>query len=397
MNIPKNVMSVIQTLENAGFEAYIVGGCVRDMLLNIAPEDFDITTSATPDEIKKLFPHTVDIGIKHGTVAVIVMGEKIEVTTYRVDGEYIDGRRPESVMFTSNINEDLSRRDFTINAIAYNPRVGFCDPFCGHEGIKKKLIKCVGDADTRFNEDALRMVRAVRFAATLGFDIDGKTCMSILANKKNLNLVSPERIYAELKKMITGAYPDALNIIKNTGLMPYILRGGNINYARLPELIQYMKICPADYHMRLALLFDSICKNYGDVLEALKVDNQTKHFVYVYMSFLHKPLAPDSYEIKKTLRHMPPPLFDNLLKLQEIVLQNVYVNEIKLMKNEILQNGECYELKQLAVNGGDLAALGIKEGRQMGALLEGLLDKVMQNPELNNKITLLDYVNQDTL
>ena len=389
IKLPKKVLSVLETLENAGHCAYIVGGCVRDLLLLDTPKDFDVTTSATPCEIKQLFPRTVDIGIKHGTVAVIVKGEKIEVTTFRVDGQYLDRRRPSSISFTKNIEEDLSRRDFTINAIAYNPRYGFCDPFDGQRDIHDKLIRCVGDANERFGEDALRMVRAVRFAATLGFMVDDKITDSISQNAPNLSAVSIERINEETRKLLLGAYPEALMIAKQTGILPYMLAGGDINADNLPVVIQQIKKCPMDYPQRYALLLDGICKNHDFVLHGSKLAGNIIKTIKTYLTHLHRPIACDKYEIKKILRDVPPHLFDKLLDLKEIIAPDVEIETVRILKNDITHANECYNLKNLAVKGEDLISCGMKPGKEMGQLLEKMLDHVMRNPDKNNKETLL--------
>ena len=391
IRIPKKVQMVLETLENAGHSAYIVGGCVRDLLLMDSPKDFDVTTSAIPCEIKKLFSRTVDIGIKHGTVAVIVNGEKIEVTTFRVDGMYLDGRRPESVSFTKSIEEDLSRRDFTINAIAYNPHTGFFDPFNGQMDIQNRHIRCVGDAAERFGEDALRMVRAVRFAATLGFMVDEKIIDCIDLLKSKLSAVSVERINEETRKLLLGAHPDALLLAEQTGILPYMLTGGDLNVENLNTTIQRIKKCPTDYPMRFAILLDGICENHNDVLQKSKLANRLIKTVQAYLSYLHKPIKRDKYEIKKILRDMPIDLFDNLLTLKEIIAPDVEINAIRNLKDEIINAGECYTLKNLAVKGKDLIAHGIKPGQEMGQMLENMLDQVMRDPKLNNKDKLLSF------
>ena len=390
IKIPKKVQLVVEALENAGHSAYIVGGCVRDLLLMDEPKDFDVTTSATPCEVKGLFARTIDIGIKHGTVAVIVKGEKIEVTTFRVDGLYLDGRRPESVSFTKSIQEDLSRRDFTINAIAYNPRTGFCDPFDGRKDIQSKLIRCVGDASERFNEDALRMVRAVRFAATLGFRVDEKIidCISLLKNK--LSLVSIERINEETRKLLLGDFSEALAIAEHTGILPYMLVGGSISTENLPSVISQIKICPFDYPMRLALLLNGICKNNRAVLLNSKLAGKVIKTVQIYLAYLHTPLECDKYKIKKILRDVPVEIFDNLLVLKEIVSPSVSMSAISDLKREIVEAGEIYSLKNLAVKGEDLIAIGIEPGKHMGQILEDMLDQVMRCPEMNEKGKLLE-------
>ena len=392
IKIPKKVQSVVETLENAGHSAYIVGGCVRDLLLMDEPKDFDVTTSATPHEIKKLFSRTVDIGIKHGTVGVIVKGGKIEVTTYRIDGKYLDGRRPESVSFTKSIKEDLSRRDFTINAIAYNPRSGFCDPFDGQLDIQNRLIRCVGDAGERFGEDALRMVRAVRFAATLGFKVDEKILDNISLLRQKLSAVSIERINEETRKLLLGANPDALMLAEQAGILPYMLIGSYINSENLPVVIRQIKKCPVDYPMRFALLLNGICKNYRDVLKGSKLAGKLIKTVQTYLAYLHEPIKCNKYEIKKILRDVPADLFDNLLDLKGIVSPYEKINTMRSLKDEIIKAGETYELKNLAIKGEDLIARGIKPGQEMGQLLENMLDQVMRDPKLNNKDKLLSLV-----
>lgn len=219
MNIPIQVRNIIETLENAGFEAFIVGGCVRDYLLGKTPKDWDITTSALPNETKSLFPHTYDTGIQHGTITIVIDKNNYEVTTYRIDGSYSDFRHPTEVIFTKKIDEDLSRRDFTMNAIAYNEKAGFCDPFCGREDISRKLIKGVGDPDKRFNEDALRMLRGVRFSAQLNFKIEEETFKSIKKNSALIKNISVERIREEFTKLLMSLNPEKIIELKETGLL----------------------------------------------------------------------------------------------------------------------------------------------------------------------------------
>ena len=206
INCPEKILKAIALLESNGYSAYTVGGCVRDSVMGRAPNDWDMTTSAAPDETREVFKdfHTVATGIKHGTVTVLIDSEPVEITTMRVDGKYSDNRHPESVSFTKRIEDDLSRRDFTVNAMAYNPKTGVVDPFGGQNDIKNKIIRCVGNPDTRFGEDALRILRAIRFSSVLGFDIDKKTSQSIIGNRSLLQNISKERIRVELIKMLCG-------------------------------------------------------------------------------------------------------------------------------------------------------------------------------------------------
>lgn len=216
--IPSKVETIIHTLEAAGFEAYAVGGCVRDALLGRTPNDWDITTSATPEQVKALFHRTVDTGIAHGTVTVLLDKDGFEVTTYRVDGEYEDGRHPKEVTFTASLEEDLKRRDFTINAMAYNPKKGLVDLFGGQEDLEKKVIRCVGDPLERFTEDALRIMRAVRFSAQLGFSLEENTRNGLAVLAPNLKHVSAERIQVELVKLLVSPHPDYLRIAYEAGV-----------------------------------------------------------------------------------------------------------------------------------------------------------------------------------
>ncbi len=223
LSLPEDVNYIINTINRAGYEAFAVGGCIRDMVLNKVPNDYDITTSASPDKIKELFRRTIDTGIEHGTVTVMLKSTGYEVTTYRIDGKYEDGRHPASVNFTTSLEEDLLRRDFTINAMAYNEKDGLKDPFGGMEDIKRKIIRCVGDPKERFSEDALRMLRAVRFSAQLGYEIEEDTLEAIKLLAGNLKLISEERIQAELIKTVTSDNPDRLTVAYKTGLTAVFL------------------------------------------------------------------------------------------------------------------------------------------------------------------------------
>ena len=219
MNIPKDVCFIIECIEKNGFEGFVVGGCVRGYILSDNAKDWDITTNALPQEIKNIFSHTVDTGIKHGTVTVVLNNQNYEVTTYRIDGEYIDNRHPETVVFTTKIEEDLSRRDFTMNAIAYSKSKGYIDPFLGIQDIQKKIIKGVGDPDKRFKEDALRMMRAIRFSAQLGFEIEDDTLDAIKNNKELIKNISVERIREEFLKLINSEYIEKFYLLKHSGLL----------------------------------------------------------------------------------------------------------------------------------------------------------------------------------
>ncbi|MDR0273038.1 MAG: CCA tRNA nucleotidyltransferase [Clostridiales bacterium] len=385
--IPQNVELIISVLESVGHEAFIVGGCVRDIVRGAAPKDWDITTSAVPSEVKALFSRTFDTGIKHGTITVLLQKERYEVTTYRIDGEYLDNRRPSSVTFANKIEEDLSRRDFTINAIAFNPSKGFVDPFggCGH--IERGVIKCVGDSEIRFSEDALRMLRAIRFAAELGFSVDSDTLGAIAKLKENLSNISAERIREELTKLLCGAYPDALELLESTGLMYFALRERDY-CGDLRSVVSQLALCPQDEHMRLALFFSHMdCEK---ILLNLKFDNKTQKVVSLFVKYLAVPISHDRYEIKKLLRVFSHNEFEKLLDLKILGGEpRELIAQISEEARDIFAKSECFTLRCLAVNGDDLADAGIPRGKIMGDALEKLLDAVMRDPSLNCKEKLL--------
>jgi len=390
INLPEHVNFILNTLQAAGFEAYIVGGCVRDIIRGVQPKDWDITTSATPLEAKANFLRTIDTGIKHGTITVLLDGQPYEVTTYRIDGEYLDNRRPQTVEFTTNIEEDLSRRDFTMNAIAYSPITGFVDPFGGQEDINRGLIRCVGDPLHRFGEDALRMLRAIRFAAVTGFDINKDILTAISVLKATLQNISPERIREEFGKLITSQNPETVVLLDKTGLLPFVL--GNRDYeGDIIQAAHWLTICPSQESMRLALfLYNQIdCEK---LLQAMRFDNKTAKEAAMLVRLLYEELPANRYQIKKILRFVPQALFENFLTLNEIISPNNNVAHIRSEVQDIVSKAECFTLKNLAINGVDLKALGIEQGEAMGKTLEWLLDEVMQNPTLNQKKTLLECI-----
>ena len=403
MTLPNDVLFILNTLETANFEAFVVGGCVRDSLRNITPKDWDIATSATPLQTKALFSRTIDTGIKHGTITVLVGKSPYEVTTYRIDGKYTDNRRPESVTFSTSIEEDLSRRDFTMNAIAYNPKRGFIDPFNGRGDIKKRIIRCVGEAYCRFNEDALRMLRAVRFAGTLGFIIDKHSLVAISSLNKNIRDVSAERVQIELVKLINGAYPQAITLLKSTGLLSYVLKGHSFSgYLEeietwLRRLNKYPQPFSSNEAMKLTLFFDGT-NNVKEILRDLRFDNKTISEVELYTKFINIPLfylAGTNYEIKKNiLSQMTQDIFSNLCVLKWIVIREsmLMLEVIERDTIALYQKGECFTLSNLAINGNDLIALGFPKGKHIGHILNYLLDEVMKNPctYFNQKETLIE-------
>ena len=398
ITIPADVSHIIGTLNDNGHEAYIVGGCVRDSLMGDMPKDWDITTSATPCQVAEIFPRTHETGIKHGTITVLIGRQGYEVTTYRIDGEYLDSRRPQNVIFTTNIEEDLSRRDFTMNAIAYNPSSGFVDPFGGKADIGKKIIRCVGNADCRFGEDALRMLRAVRFAGQLGFAVDDAALLAIEANRSGLANISAERIREELVKLITGAHVSAVGLLESTGLLEYVLAGHAFT-GDMQKTIQLLTNCPRQVNLRLAVFLACSGGDYRKILRALRFDNKTIRETSLYIDWLHTAIDYSRYEIKKYLRQMPQAYkgvncprqasqlyFENLLILKSLFYPNDASRLIAIRDEarDIQASGEVYTLRDLLVSGEDLAAAGVPRGKEIGETLEKLLDAVMRDP-LQNK------------
>jgi len=433
IQLPDKVHKIIEILESAGYEAYAVGGCVRDSVLGREPNDWDITTSAKPEETKRLFYRTVDTGIKHGTVTVMLDQEGFEVTTYRIDGVYEDSRHPREVTFTASLEEDLKRRDFTVNAMAYNERAGLVDVFGGLRDIEQGIIRCVGNAEERFTEDALRMLRAVRFSAQLGYGIEEETKRAIRKLAPNLKAISAERIQAELVKLVTSPHPDYLRTAYETGITKQILpefdlcmetRQNNPHhcYAVGEHILHAMQETAPDKVLRLAMLFHDICKpqtlsiddagvthNKGhaemgsemtkQILRRLKFDNDTIHKVSKLVLYHDQEVGLTPGGVRRALNRMGEDIFVMLFAVQyaDIRAQSDYQREEKLQRlthkkeiyEGICQRKECLSLKDLAVTGSDLIALGIPAGRQIGVVLNDLLDIVLEEPERNTREELL--------
>lgn len=380
ITIPNNILSVLNTLKDNRFEAYLVGGCVRDMLLGLTPLDYDITTSATPEQIKLCFERTIDTGIKHGTVTVIIDKTPIEVTTFRTEGDYNDSRRPENVTFVTDINKDLSRRDFTVNAIAYNPETGFVDPFYGMEDIKKKLLRAVGNPQKRFSEDALRIMRLFRFASVLGFTIEEDTKNAAINCADALQKISVERIYTELKKLCIGKY---IHLAKP------LFEGGALNFLGFDSFEKTELIKEFSNNDLKLFSFIFFCSNDTEkTLLLLKASNKTKD----YFKLLSFCLANEPYtkaEIKRLLNKVLDPqiLFD----AAEFIgfTQNKDTSFITKTTKEILEQNEPYKISHLAISGDDLKQLGL-EGKEIKAKLDFLLEVVIENKELNQKNILIN-------
>ena len=387
IQIPTQVEQIIKKLNENGHEAYAVGGCVRDTLLGREPEDWDITTSARPEQVKELFRRTIDTGIQHGTVTIMIDRTGYEVTTYRIDGEYEDGRHPKQVEFTPNLLEDLRRRDFTINAMAYSHQTGIVDAFDGMEDLKRGVIRCVGDAVERFTEDALRILRAIRFSAQLDFAIEAKTWKAISVIAPNLAKVSRERVQAELTKLLCSEHPDRIGEVYETGISTYVSPA----FAGLAwKPVQIPSSLPAVKYVRWAAFLR--CANRGKgsaaetavrVLRDLKLDNDTIGKVKTLVAWSGAELLADAEQVRRAMSRMEPEVWDVLMDL------NGYGGDIRDLTAEIRDRGDCLSLKELAAGGQDLIAAGQKPGKDIGEILARMLDHVLTCPEDNKKDVLM--------
>lgn len=431
--LPDKVKQIIKSLMASGYEAYAVGGCVRDSLLGREPDDWDITTSARPEQVKALFGRTVDTGIQHGTVTVLLEREGFEVTTYRIDGEYEDHRRPKEVAFTSLLGEDLRRRDFTVNAMAYNEEEGLVDLFGGLADLKQRIIRCVGEPRERFGEDALRILRAVRFSAQLGFEIEERTQEAIKELAPTLKDISAERIQVELVKLLTSGEPEKIKEARQLGITAVILP----EYDALARTKQHnphhcfdaeghtlaaLKNIEPDKALRLTMLLHDIGKpirrttdeNGIDhfkghvelsermartILRRLKFDNDTVHKVTALVRFHDYRIASDARSVRRALGKIGEELFPLYEKVRraDTLAQSNYMqaeklknlDEIEAVHRKILENRECISLKNLAVTGKDLLAIGIPQGKAVGECLKALLKIVIDDPEKNTREYLL--------
>ena len=469
IQLPEKVRTIIRELEDHGFEAFAVGGCVRDSLLGRAPEDWDITTNALPQEVKSIFPHTIDTGIEHGTVTVMLNHEGFEVTTYRIDGEYEDARHPKQVSFTSQLTEDLRRRDFTINAMAYSDSAGLIDVFGGRGDMEARVIRCVGDPDERFDEDALRIMRAVRFSAQLDFTIEPRTLRAISTHAAELSRISAERIRVELTKLLISSHPERLFTAYETGLTAVFLpefdrmldtpqenphhcydvgwhtlhalmhdanrlknvpsradQADNTQKAlsETSDLLHDKKSLTA---LRYAILLHDIAKpcvktfDTGgvahfykhqalgadmarDILRRLKFDNETIHTVTHLIALHDYRYGAGSAEIsERTMRHaihrIGKDYLGLLFLLQEADLHAqspermpeklAQLAQARVLAKQVLHANQCVSLKDLAINGKDLITQGFAPGPTLGAVLDTLLQHVLEIPEDNKPDILL--------
>ncbi len=383
IRLTPGVEKTLALLNNNGFDAYIVGGCVRDMLMGRAPKDYDITTSAAPDEVKAIFKKTYDTGLEHGTVTVRMCNELLEVTTFRADGNYEDFRHPKEVFFTKDINEDLKRRDFTMNAIAYSPKTGLVDPENGCCDIKNAVIKGVGNPLERFTEDALRMLRALRFSAQLGFDIHPITLAAISEKSPLIKHISSERIKDELQKLICSPSIEKLPLLWKTGLLLEISPSLNRIASFEEEILSQMCLLPVNPILRWsALLYH--CKSPKAELKALKADNRTIKLVESICREAEYPLPDSEYELRKAVCRLGHEAFSLLLEFKSLEASKGCLE----LYNKILSNKDCIFISDLKIDGNELLSLGIPKGAAVGQALKGLLDAVHKNPSLNTPDSL---------
>ncbi len=391
-NLPKDVKYILDTLHKNGYEGYIVGGCVRDAIMGIHPHDWDMTTSAKPEEVKKLFSHTFDTGIKHGTVTVVLNKENYEITTYRIEGGYDDCRHPNDVSFTTDLHEDLLRRDFTMNAIAYNEEEGYVDIFGGIGDIAQKTIKGVGEADERFKEDALRMLRAVRFSAQLGFDIEEKTEKALRENCGLIEKISAERIREETTKLFLSKYTQKAALLWETGLLQHISKEIDTSLkGHEEEFLQSLENAEKNVSVLFALFLRFLpCERVVPAMRGLKFDVKTIKETECICRYFHKAFVPERKEIRKFASEVGEN-FALVLKAKYACGDDNAKKAMDIYK-DILEKGECLYIKDLAVSGNDIKSIGIENGKEVGAMLKFALETVLDEPQMNEKQKLMEAV-----
>jgi len=442
IKIINEVKKIITELQKSDFTIFIVGGSVRDILMDKKPNDWDLTTDATPDEIVKVFEKTefkiIDISKKHGTIILIINNESYEITTFRIDGDYINNRKPKEVKFTKKIDEDLARRDFTMNALAYSIETGLIDFYNGLKDIENKVIKCVGNPNIRFEEDALRMLRAVRFSAQLDFDIDDNTYNSIKNNINLINNLSIERIREEFNKILISDYPEkGIRSLKELKILEllipeieecYEFNQHNINHDKdvFEHTIEVIKNIEKNLVLRLAAFFHDIGKPqsffmdndgvghfYGhdklsveitrNILIRMKYSNNIINEVLNLID-THMVVYRDEFKNSTVKKLMKKVNVENLIKFQIADIKstanpNKYEHVLRLEKRykEIIDNKEPIDVKQLKINGYDLIKMGLKSGKLIGEILNELLEMVMEKPKLNEKEKLFEIVKRKWL
>ena len=433
INLPDGASAILMALQSHGFDAYMVGGCVRDSLLGKEPKDWDICTSALPSQVEEIFSgfRVLETGIEHGTVTVLMDDGQYEVTTFRTDGAYSDFRRPDSVSFVSDIKEDLARRDFTVNAMAYNQQ-GLMDLYGGRDDIQNKVISCVGNADERFGEDALRMMRALRFAAVYGFTIAPETARSIHRNKDLLNHIAVERINVELCKLLLGNYSlqilldysDVISVIipEFKPCVGFDQNNRYHQYTVYDHMMYAVSHCKSnDLSVRLALFLHDIGKplcytedeNGGHfhghavpsheiaktVLDRLKFDNKTKNEVLELVLYHDSVIEPTAKTVRRWLNKIGEERFRQLLFLREadILAHAEGTQESRLehchslypILDDILKEEQCFKLKDMQLNGKDVLELGVPEGKRVGEILQSLLDRIIAGELENDRDVLM--------
>jgi tRNA nucleotidyltransferase (CCA-adding enzyme) len=433
LDLPEEAFQIIQVLNKNGHRAHVVGGCVRDSILGRKPGDWDITTSAKPETVKTLFPKTIDTGIKHGTVSVLLKGKRFEVTTYRIDGEYVDNRRPDCIEFTTSIVLDLSRRDFTINAIAYHPLEGLIDPFNGLMDIKNRIIKTVGNACDRFKEDALRMLRAIRFSAQLNFAIESATLEAMKSNNHLIQNISFERIRDELTKILISDHPDKFVLLKDTHLLEHIMpefcacfetpqKNPYHVYNVAEHILKAVANIENEEVLRWIMLLHDIGKTItrttdemgidhfygheeesvrisGKILRKLKFNKKSIDIILRLIKHHDRVIEPNVKAVRRAVSVVGKDIFEDLLKVKKADnqaqnpefcqdrLKNL--ERIKNIFQNIKEKQECLGIKDLEINGHDLIALGYRQGKEIGIVLNRLLQTVLENPDMNSKDRLI--------
>lgn len=379
--LPEYVKKVLEALEKNGFTGYAVGGCVRDILMGKSPHDYDVTTDALPETVERIFEKTIPTGIKHGTVTVISDGHPIEVTTFRTENGYTDSRRPDSVNFVTDIADDLSRRDFTVNAIAYNDRNGLIDPFGGRADIDAKILKAVGEPERRFQEDALRILRLFRFASQLGFTPESRSLDAALCLSDGLQKISRERISVELIKAVCVGSPDAILPLLKCGALKFLGISAPLSLSALTKLT-------ADENIRLAAFIILCGADAEDLSHELKFSNSRREQLAALCTLHSAPPEVSRPELKRAMCRYGVTAVCEIFRINE-ALYGAPSTEALALIEDIIHNGEPYELSSLAVNGKLLSDIGI-HGRELGKALSLLLDAVINDPTLNTKEQLLE-------
>lgn len=404
INLPPKVRYIINKIYQNNYEAYIVGGCVRDAILGFEPNDYDITTSASPNTIQEIFKDfkCIETGIEHGTVSVVIEDEIFEITTYRIEGEYKDHRRPDKVDFTDRLEEDLKRRDFTINAMAYNEKKGLIDLFGGKEDLNNKIIKTVGNPYDRFNEDGLRMIRAIRFSSKLNFTIEKETLKAIYDKSFIINNISLERITDEFTKIILSDKPENIKYLFETKLLKYLNISNEDDIGKLKQFyneIVILKKINKNLEKRLALLDYIVeknninCKSFCNELIYSKKIIKNHNIILTLLKNIEIDHL-NKVEIKKILSGVDRNLLEEYLDISGIIYdKEKKVDEIIDILSEIEENNECYIIKNLKVNGRDIMSLGYKN-KEVGEVLNYLLEIVIEDYTLNKKDVLIKKIKE---